>query len=102
MYIVNRKWTDGAYFFFENKETWLTTQEGLHVSIEYSLDKLTGLLGPARFFRVNRSFLVSMASIQTIHPYLGGKLKVDLHPKSHEVVFVSGDRITPFKEWLGK
>ena len=93
---------DIAYFFFADKATWLTTQEGLHVSIEYSLDKLIMLLNPKRFFRVNRAFLVSLEAIRTIHTFSGGKLKLDLHPKPTEEVFVSGDRITPFKEWLGK
>jgi len=91
-----------AYFFFQDKSTWLTTQEGQNLSIEYSLDKLTTLMDPARFFRVNRAFLVSLESIQTIHAFSGSKLKLDLLPKSRTDVFVSGDRITPFKEWLGK
>lgn len=93
---------DVAYFFFEDKATWLTTKEGLRVSIEYSLDKLTGLLDPTRFFRVNRSFLVSLDSIKTIHAFSGGKLKLDLQPAPREEVFVSGDRVTPFKDWLGR
>ena len=93
---------DIAYFFFADKSTWLTTQQGLNVSIEHSLDKLTELLDPNRFFRVNRAFLVSLESIETIHAYSGGKLKVDLAPEARLEVFVSGDRITPFKEWLGK
>ncbi len=93
---------DIAYFFFEDKATWLTTKEGLRVSIEYSLDKLTSLLDPARFFRVNRSFLVSLDSIKTIHAFSGGKLKLDLQPAPREEVFVSGDRVTPFKDWLGR
>ena len=91
-----------AYFFFQDKSTWLTTQEGQNLSIEYSLDKLNTLLDPARFFRVNRAFLVSLDCIQTIHAFSGGKLKLDLQPKPRLEVFVSGDRITPFKEWLGK
>lgn len=91
-----------AYFFFADKSTWITTREGLSVSMEYSLDKLTELLDPKRFFRVNRGFLVALDSIQTIHAYSGGKLKLDLRPASRLEVFVSGDRITPFKEWLGK
>jgi len=91
-----------AYFFFQDKSTWLATQEGQNLSIEYSLDKLTTLMDPARFFRVNRAFLVSLESIQTIHAFSGSKLKLDLLPKSRIDVFVSGDRITPFKEWLGK
>ncbi len=91
-----------AYFFFEDKATWLTTKEGLNVSIEYSLEKLATLLDPKRFFRVNRAYLVSLEAIRTIHTYSGSKLKLDLQPAPREEVFVSGDRITPFKEWLGK
>ena len=91
-----------AYFFFQDKSTWLTTQEGQNLSIEYSLDKLNTLLDPTRFFRVNRAFMVSLDCIQTIHAFSGGKLKLDLQPKPRLEVFVSGDRITLFKEWLGK
>ncbi len=94
--------TDIAYFFFEDKATWLTTKEGLNVSIEYSLEKLATLLDPKRFFRVNRAYLVSMEAIRTIHTYSGSKLKLDLQPAPRQEVFVSGDRVTPFKEWLGK
>ena len=91
-----------AYFFFEDKATWLTTKEGLNVSIEFSLEKLAALLDPKRFFRVNRAYLVSLEAIRTIHTYSGSKLKLDLQPAPRDEVFVSGDRITPFKEWLGK
>lgn len=93
---------DIAYFFFEDKATFLVTKAGVNLALDYSLDKLTQLLDPKRFFRVNRQFLVSLESLQTIHTYSGGKLKIDLTPKSRHEVFVSGDRITDFKEWLGK
>ncbi|AUD05809.1 LytR/AlgR family response regulator transcription factor [Spirosoma pollinicola] len=93
---------DIAYFYFEDKSTWLTTRDGQHVSIEYSLDKLTTLLNPQRFFRVNRAFLVALDAIQTIHTYSGSKLKVELKPVPRQEIFVSGDRIADFKEWLGK
>jgi DNA-binding LytR/AlgR family response regulator len=91
-----------AYFFYEDKATWLTTRDGQHVSIEYSLDKLATLLDPKRFFRVNRAFLITLDAIKTIHTYSGSKLKLDLQPLPHQELFVSGDRITDFKEWLGK
>ena len=93
---------DVAYFFFADKATWLTPQQGPRVDVEYSLDKLTELLDPARFFRVNRSFLVAREAIHTIHAFSGGKLKLDLLPPPRQEVFVSGDRVTTFKEWLGK
>lgn len=91
-----------AYFFYKDKATWLTTREGQRITIEYSLDKLVGLLNPGQFFRVNRAFVVSLSAISTIHTYSGSKLKVDLQPTPPEDVFVSGDRVVDFKEWLGK
>lgn len=94
--------TETAYFFFEDKSTWLTTREGQHISIEYSLDKLETLLDPKRFFRVNRAFLVAVDAIQTIQTYSGSKLKVELRPAPGQEVFVSGHRVVSFKEWLGK
>lgn len=94
--------TEIAYFFFEDKATWLTTQGGQHITIDYSLDKLVDLLNPTHFFRVNRAYLVSLGSIRTIHTYSGSKLKLDLNPAPRQDIFVSGDRITTFKEWLGK
>jgi len=93
---------DVAYFFFADKATWLTPRQGPRVDVEYSLDKLAELLDPARFFRVNRSFLVAREAIHTIHAFSGGKLKLDLLPPPRQEVFVSGDRVTTFKEWLGK
>ena len=91
-----------AYFFFEEKATWLQTHEGRPISIEYSLDKLATLLDPQRFFRVNRSFLLALNSIKTIHTYSGSKLKLDLLPKPRQEVLVSSYRVNDFKEWLGK
>ena len=72
------------------------------MNVEYSLDKLAELLDPVRFFRVNRRFLVAREAIHTIHAFSGGKLKLDLPPRPRDKVFVSGDRVPPVKEWLGK
>ncbi|QMW04440.1 LytR/AlgR family response regulator transcription factor [Spirosoma foliorum] len=91
-----------AYFYLEEKVVFLVTKDGLTLPVDYSLDKLTQLLNPRQFFRISRQFLVSLPAIQTIHTFSAGKLKLDLNPKSRQEVFVSGDRMTEFKEWLGK
>lgn len=91
-----------AYFFFENKATYLMPQVGSPMSIDYSLDKLGQLLDPGQFFRINRSFLVSILAIQSVHTYSGSKLKVDLNPVARQEVFVSVERVTEFKDWLGR
>lgn len=93
---------DVAYFFSEEKITFLVTRDGTRYPIEYSLDKLTQLTDPNQFFRLNRQFLVGFPAIDTIHTYSAGKLKVDLRPSARQEVFVSGDRITDFKNWLGR
>jgi DNA-binding LytR/AlgR family response regulator len=93
---------DIAYFYLEEKVVFLVTKEGLTLPIDYSLEKLTQVLNPRQFFRISRQFLVSLSAIQTIHTFSAGKLKLDLSPKSRQEVFVSGDRMTEFKEWLGK
>ncbi|RSK43075.1 LytR/AlgR family response regulator transcription factor [Hymenobacter rigui] len=93
---------DVAYFFFADKATWLMPRQGSRVDVEYSLDKLTELLDPDRFFRISRSFLVAREAIGTIHAFPGGKIQLELLPPPRQEVFVSGDRVTPFKEWLGK
>ena len=93
---------DVAYFYLEEKIVFLVTKDGLTLPVDYSLEKLTQLLNPKRFFRISRQFLISHPAIQTIHTFSAGKLKLDLKPKPHHDVFVSGDRMTEFKEWLGK
>lgn len=91
-----------AYFYSEDKITFMVTREGQHLPIDFSLDKLTTLLNPKDFFRISRQFLVSFPAIQTVHTHYKGKLKLDLQPRSKLDVFVSGDRITDFKAWLGR
>ncbi|GAB3996413.1 LytTR family DNA-binding domain-containing protein [Spirosoma daeguense] len=93
---------DIAYFYSEEKATFLMTREGQFLPLEYSLDQLAGLLNPAQFFRVNRQFLVARSAIQTIQAYSAGKLKVDLQPASRHELFVSVSRMSDFKDWLGR
>lgn len=93
---------DIAYFYSQEKLTFMVTKDGQNLPIDFSLDKLTALLDPREFFRVSRQFLVGFQSIQTVHTFYKGKFKLDLHPKAKVEAFVSGDRMTEFKEWLGR
>jgi DNA-binding LytR/AlgR family response regulator len=94
--------SDIAYFYSEEKLTFMVTKEGQQLPIDFSLDKLTGLLNPKDFFRISRQFLVSFDSIQNVLAHIKGKLKLELKPACKFEVFVSGDRMTDFKEWLGR
>lgn len=93
---------DVAYFFLEERAAWLTTHQGLKLPLDYSLDKLAEQLDPRQFFRVSRQYVVGLAAIDTVQAYSAGRLKLELRPAPRHEVFVSGDRVADFKEWLGK
>lgn len=93
---------DIAYFYSQEKLTFMVTKDGQNLPIDFSLDKLTSLLDPREFFRISRQFLVGFQAIQTVHTFYKGKFRLDLLPKSKVEAFVSGDRMTDFKEWLGR
>ncbi len=91
-----------AYFYSEEKLTFMVTKEGQTLPIDFSLEKLAALLDPKEFFRISRQFIVSFGSIQNVHTHIKGKLKLDVMPKTKFDVLVTGDRMTDFKEWLGR
>ncbi len=69
--------------------------------IEHTLEELENLLDPREFFRISRGLMVRLGAIQKIHPHLNGRLKLELIPTSPEEVFVSRERASDFKIWLG-
>jgi DNA-binding LytR/AlgR family response regulator len=91
-----------AYFYSDEKITFMVTRDGQHLPIDFSLDKLNSLLDPQQFFRISRQYLVGFSAIQSVLTHFKGKLKLDMAPKPRHDVFVSGDRMTDFKDWLGR
>ena len=89
-----------AYFFSENKLTFLVTQDQKRYPMDHPLDELIEVLNPKVFFRANRQFIVTFQSIAEIHPYFKGRIKLQLNPVSVEEVVISSDRTPEFKKWI--
>jgi DNA-binding LytR/AlgR family response regulator len=100
--IMSIKTESIAYFYLAEKTVLLVTNDGTTLPVDYSLDKLMQVVDPKQFFRVSRQFIVSLNSIQMVHTISAGKLTLSLIPKTKHEVSVSGDRVSDFKEWLGK
>lgn len=100
--IFSFKTSEIAYFTIEERAVFLRLFDGRHFAAEYSLDKLAQVLDPARYFRVNRSMLVSLDAIREIYTISAGKMRLDLIPGPAQEVYVSADRMTDFKKWLGR
>lgn len=93
---------DIAFFYSEEKATFLMTKAGQLLTLEYSLDNLESQLNPANFFRVNRQFLVARKALKSIQMYSPTKIKLDLAPLPRKEVFVSVHKVPDFKDWLGR
>jgi len=91
-----------AYFCSENKITRLVRPDGRWYPLTETLEELGDQLDPRTFFRANRQYLVSAASVERIHKHFNGKLKLDLQPKPTEEVMVSRERAEEFKQWLNQ
>lgn len=96
------KTSEIAYFTIEERATFLRLFDGRHFAVEYSLEKLSQMLDPAEFFRINRNVLLSLHAIREMHAISAGKLKIDLRPAAAQEIYVSSERMTEFKNWLGK
>ncbi len=91
-----------AYFYTEDKISFIKTFTDQRFVVDHSLDDLEQLLHPAFFFRANRQFIVSPKSLEAIHNHFNGKLKVMIKPAITEELFVSRERAADFKKWLGE
>ena len=91
-----------ACFFIEERCTFLLTFEQKRFPLDYSLDQLQQMADPQFFFRINRNHLINIEAIEDITSYSAYRLKVKLKPAGMEELIVSRDRVSAFKEWLGR
>ncbi len=93
---------DVAYFRAEDNEVMLITSNNNKYVIEYSLDRLVGILDPYEFFRANRSYIVTVKSIAKISKYFNSRLHLELVPQSEDTVLISRVKVPEFLNWMDK
>lgn len=91
---------DIAYFYIEEKILFAKTFKGDRYPVDFSLDELEDMLDPGRFFRINRAFIISFESIDTMVSYSKSRIKVILKPSCSEESISSTDRSPLFRDWL--
>ncbi|TDX02014.1 LytR/AlgR family response regulator transcription factor [Dinghuibacter silviterrae] len=93
---------DTAYCYADGKICYgIDFQKNSYI-LEHTLSELETLLSPQRFFRANRHLLVNIDAVRKIHTWLGGRLKLELHPPVPGTDgVVSRERVGRFKDWLG-
>ena len=91
-----------SYFYTEDKVVFIKTKTNDRYMVDFTLDDLEKILEPKKFFRANRQYILNNFSIQEIHSWFNGKLKVGVHPKAEEEVIISREKAGDFKAWMGE
>lgn len=89
-----------AYFFTQEKVTFLCTFEGKKLPVDFTLDELETSLEPAHFFRINRQFIINVKAIGSMFSYSKSRVKIELNPATDIETIVSTERAAAFKNWL--
>jgi two-component system, LytTR family, response regulator LytT len=89
-----------SYFYCNDEKVTITTNDGMSLQVEKTLDSLMGRLDPAMFFRANRQFIISHQAIKEVVVWFGNRLSVKLVSETQEKIIISKARVGDFKKWL--
>lgn len=92
--------SDVAYFYSENKSNYIVTFDKKEYLSDMSLEALEEQVNPNSFFKLSRSCIASINSIDSISRHFNSRLKVRLKPAFKEDILISRVRVTAFLEWL--
>ncbi|PZR22207.1 MAG: DNA-binding response regulator [Citrobacter freundii] len=91
-----------AYFFSDGRLNFFKTHDNKKFVVDYTMDELEEMLDPQKYFRISRSFYISVNSVEQIHDYFGNRLLLHLKPAVDKESIVSREKVTEFKKWMGK
>ena len=100
--LVSVETDDIAYFYSDGRLNFFKTTDNKKYVVDYTMDELDGMLDPDKYFRISRSFFVSIDSVDQINDYFGNRLILTLKPAVDKEALVSREKVTDFKKWLGK
>lgn len=91
-----------SYFYSDGRLNFFKTADNRKFVVDYTMDELEEMLDPERYFRISRSFYVSVNSIEKIEDYFGNRLILQLKPAVDKEALVSREKVSDFKKWMGK
>ncbi|WP_295117094.1 LytTR family DNA-binding domain-containing protein [uncultured Chitinophaga sp.] len=100
--LVSIEVEDIAYFFSDGRLNFFKTFDNKKFVVDYTMDELEEMLNPETYFRISRSFFISVNSVSQIHEYFGNRLMLQLKPEVDKEALVSREKVADFKKWMGK
>ena len=93
---------DVAYFFSENKLTFLVTRTAERCLVNEPLATLADELDATQFFRLNRNYLAHAPAVKSFSSVGKGRLSVQLVPRPTEEILVSQENAAAFRTWVSR
>lgn len=100
--LVSIEVNDIAFFYSDGRLNFFKTHDNRKFVVDYTMDELEDMLDPSKFYRISRSFYVSINSVEKIDDYFGNRLILGLKPGVDKEALVSREKVTDFKKWMGK
>ena len=91
-----------AYFMAEDNEVMIVTKNNKQFIIDYTLAQLNTILNPDTFFKVNRSYILNISSINKISKYFNSRLHIATEPKTTDEILISRVMVPEFLNWIDK
>ena len=89
-------------FYILERNAFTFTSEGRSISIDY-LEQIENLVDPDLFFRISRSFIVNINSIEDIISFSTSRLKLKIKNwNQSDDILVSRERVVNFKKWIDR
>lgn len=93
--------TDEVAFFYTCEERVTAhTFAGEILTIDRTLEALSGVLDEVDFYRANRQFIVARRALKDISVWFGSRLALNLNVETPERIIISKARVPKFKKWL--
>lgn len=92
--------SDVVCFYIEEGIVWAGTADKRRLAVPHTLDQLTEMVDPARFFRANRQFLIAKEDISDIELWFGSRLSLRLKSSPGTKIIINKPRVSEFKAWF--
>ena len=89
-----------AFFYSEDKYTYLHRFDGKRFIISYSLEQIDRIVRADSFFRVSRNCICNIRSIAKMSKYFAGRIKISCNPNCPHELIVSRNRVNKFLDWV--
>lgn len=90
-----------AYFHTRDRLAFVRSWDNRSLVVDYTLDELEQKLNPRQFYRANRQVILHPKAVERVHLHFNGRLKLILKPALDEEVYISREKASDFRAWLG-